>query len=119
MRSHRQAVTSVRTKVTLGVAVAIVSTLTALDLGRAPDEQRAARIVLAGIHAYQKTVSPLLGFTCRLTPTCSRYANAVITEFGLATGSWLALRRVARCGPWTPLGTVDPPERAGARDAVH
>ena len=69
-------------------------------------------LALAGIHAYQRTLSPLAaraGLRCRFEPTCSRYAETVIAREGVARGGWLAIRRIARCGPWTPAGTVDPP----------
>ena len=69
-------------------------------------------LALAGIHAYQRTLSPLAaraGLRCRFTPTCSRYAESVIARDGVVRGGWRAIRRVARCGPWTPIGTVDEP----------
>jgi len=84
----------------------------AADLARAPDRQFSARALRAGIHLYQHTLSsvmPSLGIQCRFTPTCSRYAEAVIARHGALTGSLLSIRRLARCGPWTPAGTVDPP----------
>ncbi|MGD8861307.1 MAG: membrane protein insertion efficiency factor YidD, partial [Myxococcales bacterium] len=34
-----------------------------------------ARAVLLLIWLYQRTVSPLLGPTCRFEPSCSRYAS--------------------------------------------
>jgi uncharacterized protein len=70
------------------------------------------RLAIAGIHGYQRTLSPLaarIGVRCRFTPTCSRYAEAVIARDGLVTGGWKAARRIARCGPWTAAGTVDDP----------
>jgi uncharacterized protein len=69
-------------------------------------------VAIAGIHTYQRTLAPVLnraGFRCRFTPTCSRYAEAVIARDGLLSGGWKAARRLARCGPWTPLGTTDEP----------
>lgn len=84
----------------------------AADLARAPDRQISARALRAGIHLYQHTLSPLmsaLGIQCRFTPTCSRYAGAVIAKHGALTGSWLTVKRLARCGPWTAAGTVDVP----------
>ena len=69
-------------------------------------------VALGGIHAYQRTVAPLLtiaGATCRFTPTCSRYAEIVITREGLLSGGWKTAKRIARCGPWTDAGTVDDP----------
>ena len=65
-----------------------------------------------GIHAYQRTLSPLaarVGVRCRFTPSCSRYAEIVIARDGVVRGGWKAVRRIARCGPWTPTGTVDEP----------
>jgi putative membrane protein insertion efficiency factor len=71
-----------------------------------------ATLAIAGIHGYQRTLSPVLrraGVECRFTPTCSRYAEAVITRDGLVRGGLKAARRFARCGPWTAAGTVDEP----------
>jgi len=85
----------------------------AADLVRAPDRQLSARALRAGIHLYQHTLSPLMpavGIQCRFTPTCSHYADAVIAKHGALTGSWLSVKRLARCGPWTPMGTVDEPD---------
>ena len=93
------------------IVLAVLSAAT-YDLSRPPSRQLGVRVVISGIHLYQSVVSPLLGsagLQCRFTPTCSRYAEVVIARDGLAAGSWLALKRVARCGPWTPQGTKDPP----------
>ncbi len=67
---------------------------------------------LAAIHAYQRTLSPIAaraGVRCRFTPTCSRYAEAVIARDGLLRGGAKAITRILRCGPWTPFGTRDEP----------
>lgn len=83
-----------------------------LDLTRAPDAQVAARVAVAGIHLYQATLSRVYaagGVACRFNPTCSHYGEAVIRRYGLVQGGWLAAKRVLKCGPWTPVGTVDPP----------
>jgi uncharacterized protein len=72
----------------------------------------AQRVALGGIHAYQQTVSPLatrLGIRCRFTPSCSRYAEAVVERDGVVRGGWRSLKRVARCNPLTPFGTRDDP----------
>ena len=84
----------------------------AWDATRAPARQAGARLAISAIHAYQRTLSPMLGsagLQCRFTPSCSKYAETVIARDGLLGGGWRALRRIARCGPWTPIGTVDPP----------
>jgi hypothetical protein len=66
------------------------------------------RTILKGlIRGYQLLISPHLGPRCRFHPSCSHYAHQAITTHGAARGSWLALRRLARCHPWHP-GGIDP-----------
>ena len=68
--------------------------------------------MVAAIHVYQRTLSPHLGVggvTCRFKPTCSHYGAAVIRRDGALVGGAEATWRILRCGPWTPLGTYDPP----------
>ena len=52
------------------------------------------------IRLYQYTLSPLLGPRCRFYPSCSNYALQALELHGLFKGSWLTLRRLARCHPW-------------------
>jgi putative membrane protein insertion efficiency factor len=69
-------------------------------------------VVLAAIHGYQQRLSPIAaraGFRCRFTPTCSRYAEVVIARDGVIRGGIKAIGRIARCGPWTAIGTRDDP----------
>jgi len=69
-------------------------------------------LALAGVHRYQRTLAPLVahaGIRCRFAPSCSHYAEIVIARDGVIRGGWRALKRVARCGPWTPAGTRDVP----------
>jgi putative membrane protein insertion efficiency factor len=56
------------------------------------------------IRAYQLFLSPVLGSNCRFRPTCSQYAIEAIELHGPLKGSWLALRRIARCHPWGGMG---------------
>jgi len=86
-----------------------------IDLSRTPDEQLAARATIGAIHAYQDSLARVyarMGVQCRFTPSCSHYGEACIQRFGVVRGGWLAMKRVLRCGPWTPLGTHDPPPEA-------
>jgi hypothetical protein len=92
------------------------SVLLVADLTRPPAAQVTTRAALALIDLYQATLSPLYtraGVICRFKPTCSHYGEAVVREFGVVRGGWMAFRRVLRCGPWTPMGTEDEPPRRG------
>ena len=52
------------------------------------------------IRVYQLLLSPLLGASCRFTPTCSQYGIEAIRKHGPFRGGWLTLKRIARCHPW-------------------
>jgi putative membrane protein insertion efficiency factor len=86
--------------------------LLGLDMARSPQTQVSSRVLLGGIHLYQATLSPRMGsfgVRCRFQPTCSHYGEGAIRKYGAWKGSWKTLWRIARCGPWTPAGTFDPP----------
>lgn len=70
-----------------------------------------APVALYAIGEYRAHVSHhLTGIVqCRFTPTCSAYGQGAIQKYGFYIGTAKAIWRVARCGPWTKLGTVDPP----------
>ncbi|MFD2866569.1 membrane protein insertion efficiency factor YidD [Mucilaginibacter antarcticus] len=57
-------------------------------------------IFLALIRLYQYLLSPLLGASCRYTPTCSAYGIQAIKKHGPFKGGWLTLKRIGRCHPW-------------------
>jgi len=60
---------------------------------------------------YKTVVSPILhAFSpseCLYLPTCSEYAYVAMVRFGPVRGSWMALRRFARCHPFAK-GGLDP-----------
>ncbi len=60
------------------------------------------------VRGYQVVLGPLLGGHCRFTPTCSHYSIEALATHGALYGSWLTLRRLARCQPWGPPCGEDP-----------
>ena len=64
---------------------------------------------------------PLLGPACRFQPTCSAYALDALRRHGALKGSFLTLRRLARCHPWGGAGYDPVPEaaRPGATPCHH
>jgi len=81
----------------------------------------AARALLFAVRVYQAFFSALMPSACKFYPSCSHYAAEAVRIHGARRGSWLALRRVSRCHPFTP-GGVDPvpsvddfPKKSGTR----
>ncbi|KKW10663.1 MAG: hypothetical protein UY48_C0028G0004 [Candidatus Gottesmanbacteria bacterium GW2011_GWB1_49_7] len=70
------------------------------------------RAILSVIRFYQKHLSLDSGWlhalipmrVCRFTPTCSEYTYQAIDRYGILYGSWLGLKRIARCHPWNKGG---------------
>ena len=60
---------------------------------------------------YTSVLSPILhAFSpgeCLYLPSCSEYAYVALVRFGVFKGSWLAIRRLARCHPFAK-GGLDP-----------
>ncbi len=63
-------------------------------------------IILFLISIYQK-ISKLTPSVCRFYPTCSEYTKQSILKYGLLKGSWLGVKRIARCHPGNE-GGYDP-----------
>lgn len=63
-----------------------------------------SKILILLIRFYQGAISPLFPPVCRFTPTCSQYAVEALRKHGAAKGTWLALKRIARCHPWGGSG---------------
>ena len=61
-------------------------------------------LMLLPIRFYQITISPLLGPSCRFTPTCSEYARQALIKHGPVKGLYLAVWRILRCNPWGGSG---------------
>jgi putative membrane protein insertion efficiency factor len=60
----------------------------------------------AAIRLYRR-VFAWLPSSCRFEPSCSRYTEQAIQKYGLVKGSWMGMRRIARCHPWN-AGGYDP-----------
>ena len=61
-------------------------------------------IFIIPIKIYQILISPLLGPSCRFTPTCSQYTIEAIQKYGPLKGGWLGFKRILRCHPWGGCG---------------
>ena len=64
------------------------------------------------IRAYQYTLSPWIGRSCRFTPSCSNYTMQAILTHGCIKGILLGAWRIARCNPLGKWG-YDPVPEAG------
>jgi hypothetical protein len=65
-------------------------------------------VILVLIRGYQLVISPALpADTCRFYPTCSHYSFQAVFKYGALKGSWMSIKRIARCNPFNP-GGIDP-----------
>ena len=62
------------------------------------------KLILASIRLYQKYLSFYAGPACRFNPQCSEYNYQAIDKYGILHGSWLGLKRIIRCHPWSKGG---------------
>jgi putative membrane protein insertion efficiency factor len=77
---------------------------------RAKNVSVTARALLTAIRVYQMFFSALMPSACKFYPSCSRYAAVAVELHGARHGSWLALKRLARCHPFTRGGVDFVPE---------
>lgn len=75
----------------------------------------AQRVVLSCLRVYQLAFSPMYTGSCRFVPSCSEYATEAVRRFGVIRGSWLAVKRLARCRPLAAHG-FDPVPGTQAHD---
>ena len=61
-------------------------------------------IALFLLRFYKRFLSPLLPPMCRFEPTCSVYTMQAVEKYGALRGTWLGIRRLARCHPFNPGG---------------
>ena len=74
------------------------------------------KVVIFAIKAYQKLdffnsqffkTLFLTDSICRYSPTCSNYMIGAVERFGVIKGTFLGIRRIMRCHPYSK-GGVDP-----------
>jgi len=68
----------------------------------------AQELALSALRFYKAYLSLFVGGSCRFAPTCSMYAYEAVERFGVARGSWLALKRLLRCHPLSGRFGYDP-----------
>ena len=73
-------------------------------------------LLIFPVRVYQYAISPLLGKNCRHYPTCSNYMIEAIQIWGPIKGTWLGLKRIARCHPWGTHGYDPVPKRGDSQE---
>jgi putative membrane protein insertion efficiency factor len=64
-------------------------------------------LLIAIVRLYKYLISPILPGSCRFIPSCSEYSIEALRKYGALKGTYLSVRRVARCNPFNP-GGFDP-----------
>ena len=68
------------------------------------------KVLIILIEQYQKHISLFLeskGVKCKFHPTCSEYTKQAIQKYGFIKGSFLGIKRIIRCNPFSK-GGYDP-----------
>ena len=81
------------------------------DSGAGTEAPASVRALHSDIRAYQVSRSGRQT-GCRYLPSCSDYALEAIDRHGPTRGTWMAVRRISRCGPWGGHGIDPVPERS-------
>jgi putative membrane protein insertion efficiency factor len=61
-------------------------------------------LLIIPVRFYQWVISPMIGPSCRYTPTCSVYSVQALKKHGPFKGLWLATKRILSCNPWGGSG---------------
>lgn len=77
------------------------------DLANDVQNTEMKTILIYLIKLYQKTLSLVIGGSCRFYPSCSSYSIEAIEKHGSLKGSWLMVSRIVKCHPLHP-GGIDP-----------
>lgn len=70
-----------------------------------------ARVGTRLVRFYQNAISPMFPPSCRFQPTCSEYTRIAIARHGLIRGTYLGVKRLAKCHPFHPGGHDPVPEK--------
>ena len=68
------------------------------------------KILVFIIELYQKYMSPIFSFfkiNCKFFPSCSEYTKQAILKYGSIKGSFLGIKRIIKCNPFSK-GGYDP-----------
>ncbi len=68
------------------------------------------KIMIFLIDMYKKILSPIgecMGIHCKYYPTCSQYMKQAILKYGVVKGTFLGIKRIIRCNPFSK-GGYDP-----------
>ncbi|MFC1591135.1 membrane protein insertion efficiency factor YidD [Thermodesulfobacteriota bacterium] len=65
------------------------------------------KCVIYVIKIYKLCISPLLGYNCRFTPSCSSYALLAFSKYSFFKALFLTAKRLLKCHPLHP-GGYDP-----------
>lgn len=57
-------------------------------------------LLLIPVKLYQWFISPVIGASCRYTPTCSQYTIEALKKHGPFKGLYLSIKRILSCNPW-------------------
>lgn len=68
-------------------------------------------ILIKLIKLYQKIPGNFHN-TCKFIPTCSNYAIEAINEYGSIKGSFMSIKRILKCNPFSKGGIDLVPKRS-------
>lgn len=68
-------------------------------------------ILIKLIKLYQKIPGNFHN-VCKFIPTCSNYAIEAIGEYGSIKGSFMAIKRILKCNPFSKGGIDNVPKRS-------
>ena len=78
------------------------------------------KIISLPIHIYRLFISPLTGKNCRFEPTCSEYALIALKTHGIFYGSYLSIKRILKCHPFSRYSGYDPvPNKKQSKDITR